>query len=172
MRHFFDKNLWAGAVVTRMMLGTWNLAQSTLTTSSIRKNYCFSDQRSLTSDLTYGTSKMSILSYFYLFFIRDKSKNFKFYVKKMIFRFIRSSLAWPPNRRSISRSLKNSHSNTCWVYFPRFFGVENPNLRSDWCLDVHWGHWRRPMTSLDLQNGGDFRIRPLTHVRCLREKIL
>ena len=85
----------------------------------------------------------------------------------MIFRFIRSSLAWPPNRRSISRSLKNSHSNTCWVSFPRFFGVENPNLRSDWCLDVHWGHWRRPMTSLDLQNGGHFRIRPLTHVGCL-----
>ena len=69
LRHFFDKNLWAGAVVTRMMLGTWNLAQSTLTTSSIRKNYCFSDRRSLTSDLTNGTSKMSILTNFYFYFV-------------------------------------------------------------------------------------------------------
>ena len=77
-------------------------------------------------------------------------------------------LPWPPKWRSF----QNTPSHTCGVSFPRFFGMENSNLGSNWCLVVNWGHWRRPMTSLDLQNGGDFRIRPLTHVRCLREKIL
>ena len=73
-------------------------------------------------------------------------------------------LPWPPKLRSFQNRYALLHM---WVSFPRFFGVENPNLRSDWCLDVNWGHWRCPMTSLDLQNGGHFRIRPLTHVGCL-----
>ena len=74
-----------------------------------------------------------------------------------------NDLPWPPKWRSF----QNTPSYTCGVSFHRFFGVENPNLRSDWCLDVNWGHWRCPMTSLDLQNGDHFRIRPLTHVGCL-----
>ena len=72
-------------------------------------------------------------------------------------------VTWPRNWRSFQNVL----TYTCEVSFPRFFGAENSNLGSNWCLEVNWGHWRRPMTSLDLQNGGHFRIRPLTHVGCL-----
>ena len=38
-------------------------------------------------------------------------------------------------------------SLTCGVSFPRFFGVENPNLWSGWSLEVNGGHWGHPMTS-------------------------
>ena len=72
-------------------------------------------------------------------------------------------VTWPRNWRSFQNVL----TYTCEVSFPRFFGAENSNLGSNWCFEVNWGHWRRPMTSLDLQNGGHFRIRPLTHVGCL-----
>ena len=72
-------------------------------------------------------------------------------------------VTWPRNWRSFQNVL----TYTCEVSFPRFFGAENSNLGSNWCFEVDWGHWRRPMTSLDLQNGGHFRIRPLTHVGCL-----
>ena len=33
----------------------------------------------------------------------------------------------------------NSHYNTCYVSFPRFLGMVNPNLRSDQRLDVIGG---------------------------------
>ena len=72
-------------------------------------------------------------------------------------------VTWPRNWRSFQNVLTYTNG----VSFPRFFGVENPNLGSNWWLEVNWGHWRRPMTSIDLQNGGHFRIQPLTHVGCL-----
>ena len=74
-----------------------------------------------------------------------------------------NDLPWPPKWRSF----QNTSSYTCGVSFHRFFGVENPILRSDWCLEVNWSHWRCPMASFDFQNGVHFRIHPLTHVGCL-----
>ena len=50
---------------------------------------------------------------------------------------------WPRNWRSFQNVL----TYTCEVFFPRFFGAENSNLGSNWCFEVDWGHWRRPMTS-------------------------
>ena len=48
-----------------------------------------------------------------------------------------------------------------------FFGMENPNLRSDLSLEVNVSHWRSLRSSNDLQNWRHLRIHPLTHVWCL-----
>ena len=75
---------------------------------------------------------------------------------------INGIIQWPTKWTSF----QNTSSYTCEVSFPRFFGTENPNLSLDWSLEVNGGHWGRPMTSIGLQNGGHFRIHPLTPVGC------
>ena len=53
------------------------------------------------------------------------------------------AIQWPPKWRSTI----NNQYNTCWVSFPRFLGIVNPNLRLYGRLHVIWGPWGHSMTS-------------------------